>query len=81
MRVAVTTRPGFSASAPQRLTELAPGLLNRVGLSSYSYDVTPDGQRFLFVKANVQSGSPDEVRVVLNWTEELKQLALTSTQP
>jgi Tol biopolymer transport system component len=81
MRVAVTTRPGFSASAPQRLAELASGLLNRVGLSSYSYDVTPDGQRFLFVKANVQSASPDEVRVVLNWTEELKQLALTSTQP
>ena len=81
MRVAVTTRPGFSASAPQRLAELGPGLLNRVGLGSYSYDVSPDGQRFLFVEANMKSGSPDEVRVVLNWTEELKQLTPTSTQP
>jgi len=45
------------------------------------YDVSPDGQRFLFVKANVENGPPDEVRVVLNWTEELKQLAPSSKQP
>jgi hypothetical protein len=44
-------------------------------LSNGVYDVSPDGQRFLFVKANVENGPPDEVRVVLNWTEELKQLA------
>jgi hypothetical protein len=44
-------------------------------LSNGVYDVSPDGQRFLFVKANVESGPPDEVHVVLNWTEELKQLA------
>jgi hypothetical protein len=50
-------------------------------LSNGNYDVGPDGQRFLLVKAKLENGPPDEVRVVLNWTEELKQLAPVSTQP
>lgn len=36
-------------------------------------DVSPDGQRFLFVEANAENGQPEEVQVVLNWTEELKK--------
>jgi hypothetical protein len=35
------------------------------------YDVTADGQRFLFAKAGEQAQS--EISVVLNWFEELKQ--------
>ena len=50
-------------------------------LSNGVYDIGPDGQRFLFVKANVENGPPDEVRVVLNWAEELKHVAPTSKQP
>ena len=42
-----------------------------------SYDVSPDGQRFLMVKpgASVDATSvPREIIVVQNWTEELKRL-------
>ena len=39
-----------------------------------SYGVSPDGQRFAMV---FQEPRPvtDEMRLVLNWTEELKRLA------
>ena len=36
-----------------------------------AYDVTPDGQRFLLAKTAEQG--PQEISVVLNWFEELKQ--------
>lgn len=35
-----------------------------------SYDLQPDGDRFLMIS----DSSPDEIRVVLNWFEELKEL-------
>jgi hypothetical protein len=38
-------------------------------LANSFYDVSPDGQRFLFVKANTENGPTGEVRVILNWTE------------
>jgi eukaryotic-like serine/threonine-protein kinase len=38
------------------------------------YDVAPDGQRFLMIKPDDSSKpATDEVHVVLNWQEELKQ--------
>ena len=67
MGVGVTTQPSFSASNPRIVADVPPK-------GSWIYDVSPDGQRFLFVNANVENEPPDEVRVVLNWTEELKQL-------
>ena len=79
MGVSVATQPNFRASIPRIIADIPTGLSNRLGNSSY--DVSPDGQRFLFVKANMEKGPPDEVRVVLNWTEELKQLAAPSKQP
>jgi hypothetical protein len=39
--------------------------------SAPDYDVSPDGQRFLMLKAGQQSAG--EISVVLNWPEELKQ--------
>ena len=36
------------------------------------YDVSPDGQRFLMVKAG-QEQAAAQINVVLNWFEELKQ--------
>jgi hypothetical protein len=79
MSVGVTTQLTFSASNPRIVADIPSFLMGR--LSNGVYDVSPDGQRFLFVKANVENGPPDEVRVVLNWTEELKQLAPSSKQP
>jgi hypothetical protein len=77
--VGVTTQPTFSASTPRIVADIPSFLMGR--LSNGVYDVSPDGQRFLFVKANVEYGPPDEVHVVLNWTEELKQLAPVRKQP
>jgi hypothetical protein len=37
------------------------------------YDVSPDGQRFLMLKANEQAQAPAQINVVLNWFEELQQ--------
>ena len=65
MSVGVTTQPSFSASMPRIVADMPPKV-------NSDYDVSPDGQRFLFVKSNVEKGPLDEVRVVLNWTEELK---------
>jgi Tol biopolymer transport system component len=79
MSVGVNTQPTFSASTPRIVADYPPFLMGR--LSNGVYDISPDGQRFLFVKANVENGPPDEVRVVLNWTEELKHVAPTSKQP
>lgn len=39
-----------------------------------NYDVAPDGQRFLMIKASKQTqAAPTQINVVLNWIEELKQ--------
>ena len=67
MVVETTTRPTFSASNPKVLFEGSYATYQ----SMPDYDVTPDGQRFLFLKAGEQPQS--EISVVLNWTEELKQ--------
>ena len=39
-----------------------------------TFDVTPDGKRFLMVKeaAEAQAGSSD-INIVVNWVEELRQ--------
>jgi Tol biopolymer transport system component len=79
MSASVTAQPTFSASTPRIVADYPPFLMGR--LSNGVYDVSADGQQILFVRANVENGPPDEVRVVLNWTEELKQLAPTSKQP
>jgi eukaryotic-like serine/threonine-protein kinase len=77
--VTVTTQLTFSASAPRSVADIPPTLL--VALASSIYDVSPDGQRFLFVKTNAENGAPQELRVVLNWYEELKRLASAIKQP
>jgi serine/threonine-protein kinase len=78
MSVVVRTQPAFSTDKPRIIVDIPPFLLATFGPG---YSVSSDGQRFLFVKANVEKGPPDEVRVVLNWTEELKQLMATGKQP
>jgi hypothetical protein len=69
--VDIATQPGFAAGKPRVLFEgrslPTPGTLP-------NYDVSPDGQRFLMVKATEQEqAAPTQINVVLNWFEELKQ--------
>jgi hypothetical protein len=60
------------------LTMMKPRLLftrSRPGLPKPgvpSYDVSPDGQRFLMVKESQVASTPAQLNVVLNWVEELK---------
>jgi Tol biopolymer transport system component/predicted Ser/Thr protein kinase len=67
MVVETTTHPNFSAGNPKLLFE--------EHYASYQslpdYDVTADGQRFLFTKAGEEGRQ--EINVVVNWPEELKQ--------
>jgi hypothetical protein len=37
-----------------------------------NYDVTPDGQRFLMIKATEEEVA-GQINVILNWFEELKE--------
>ncbi len=63
---------GFRASAPELLFESE----HVFGASGRNYDVTPDGQRFLMIKAAPSDRSVDgasQVVVVLNFDEELKR--------
>ncbi|HEV2118456.1 MAG TPA: protein kinase [Terriglobales bacterium] len=79
MSVSVTTHPGFGASTPRMVAHVPPALAIRLG--NNRYDVSPDGERFLFVKTNLENGPPAEIDVVLNWSEELKRIASAGAQP
>ena len=70
MIVDYSAQPTFSAGKPRMLFE---GSYVSTPRSFPDYDVSPDGQRFLMVKAVEQAQAPSPINVVLNWFEELKQ--------
>jgi Tol biopolymer transport system component len=70
MAVDIVTQPTFSAGKPRMLFE---GQYVPAPVTFSNYDVSPDGQRFLMIKANEQESAPTQINVVLNWFEELKQ--------
>ncbi len=76
MAVDITTQPSFSPGTPNLLFEgeyFANG-----GVRRANYDVTPDGQRFVMIKAaEKDEGQKSKINVVLNWFEELKRLVPT----
>jgi len=74
MAVATNTKTTFSADKPKVLFERHYATYNTMP----AYDVTPDGQRFLMAKAAGQG--PQEINVVLNWIEELKQKTATGNK-
>ena len=53
-----------------------------VGVSGLqrTFDISPDGRRFLMIKENDSEGMAGQNRLVLvkNWTEELKRLVPTN---
>ena len=76
MRVPVETTPDFSAGVAEILLE--PGPYPVLPLER-PFDISPDGQRFLMIKAGDNSDdSPvvglTQIIVVQNWFEELKRL-------
>ena len=66
-RVPIQTAPTVSVGTPTTLFDTR----YFTGGSGRSYDVSPDGQRFLMIKASGTEQAPTMV-VVLNWLEELK---------
>ena len=72
MVVDITAEPTFSASTPRVLFE---GELQRSSGTSSHYDISPDGQRFVMIQQPVGGG---QIRVVLNFFEELRRLVPTS---
>jgi Tol biopolymer transport system component/predicted Ser/Thr protein kinase len=71
MAVDIATQPGFAAGKPRALFE---GRYLPTPFTFPSYDVSPDGQRFLMVKPTEQAqAAPTQINVVLNWFEELKR--------
>ena len=61
-RVAVTTSPSFSASRPEPLFE-----------GDYdSWDIAPEGKRFLVAKDEAAESAPRQLNLVLDWFEDLK---------
>jgi serine/threonine-protein kinase len=71
MVVTVTTNPTFTASKPRLLFEKPYAMTYRPD-AWQNYDVSPDGQHFLMVKAE-QELAATQINVVLNWFEELKR--------
>jgi WD40 repeat protein len=73
MVVSISTEPAFKPGTPQVLFEgpykNVPGL---------SYDVAPDGQRFLVLQPEHDDSQVRELHVVLNWFEELEHRLPTS---
>ena len=76
MTVPVQTEPSFTPGTPEALSEgdYVTGL-------GRSYDVTPDGQRFLMITATggaEETSAPPSLIVVENWFEELRRLVPTN---
>jgi eukaryotic-like serine/threonine-protein kinase len=71
MAVDIATQPSFTVGKPRILFK---GQYAPTTSTPPNYDVSPDGQRFLMLKATEQSqAAPTQINVVLNWFEELKQ--------
>jgi serine/threonine-protein kinase len=70
MAVAIETKATFAAAKPKLLFEGH----YEAGLYAFqpNYDISPDGQRFLMIKASEQESAGRQINVVLNWFEELK---------
>jgi hypothetical protein len=78
MAVSVITQPTFSAGKASMLFEgpylPSPG-------THPNFDVSPDGQHFLMLKASEQEHpAATQINIVLNWFEELKRRMPTGTK-
>jgi len=75
--VSVTTQPGVSFGSPAHAPRS--GFTTAVPGSVRTYDVMPDGKQFIGVvpAGQTRSSAPGgrEIRVVLNWFEDVKQRA------
>ncbi|HWU37630.1 MAG TPA: hypothetical protein VN203_08230, partial [Candidatus Acidoferrum sp.] len=73
MATAIETKLGFAPAKPKLLFE--GDYETSIYTFEPNYDVSPDGQQFLMIKASEQESAARQINVVLNWSEELRRLA------
>jgi hypothetical protein len=83
LRVPVDQSGTFKPGVPEKLFEGRYYFTDETGGTGFgrTYDVSPDGQRFLMVKDVAGSEDPSarpKIIVVENWLEELKRLVPTN---
>jgi serine/threonine-protein kinase len=78
MRVPVDPKgPVWNAGTPAKLLE--PRYFGTGSNPGRTYDISPDGQRFLMIKqGSSDQAPPPQVVVIQNWHEELKRLLPTN---
>lgn len=78
MAVQVSAGPGWAATAPAKVIAANSYYHGGQGAAA-TYDVSPDGRRFLMIKQRDPQAetTPTSLIVVQNWTEELKRLVPT----
>ena len=74
MATEIAFRPQPAVGTPVLLFE-RPYLIQR-GVNPRLYDISPDGQHFVMIRGEGETG-PTEFKVVQNWFEELKRLVPT----
>jgi Tol biopolymer transport system component len=67
--VDIETRPELRIGKPRLLFEARGDL----GLGGYEYDLAPDGQRFIIIKAGPRESQQAHLELVLNWFDELRR--------
>jgi len=79
MRVGVERGPSWAATTPTLVVKegyfTSPG-----GNPGRTYDIAPDGQRFLMIKeggGSEQTAAPPQIIILQHWLEELKRLVPT----
>jgi serine/threonine-protein kinase len=72
MSVAVDARSAFQNGTPKTLFN---GVYDLRSNSGVSYDVDPKGNRFFMIRLAENANSTAQVRIVLNWFDELRRLA------
>jgi serine/threonine-protein kinase len=68
MAVEVTTHPAFTQGKPKLLFQ---AYHPAVGPTASTYDLTPDGQRFITIKEREWETGPTQINVVPNWFDDL----------
>ncbi|MCP5113133.1 MAG: hypothetical protein GY953_20070 [bacterium] len=65
----VETEAGLTLGSPAKLFERPSWIVN-----VHNWDVAPDGERFVLIEEGEQSPAPTRLRLIMNWSEELKRL-------
>ncbi len=73
MRVPIEPGAAFSPGKPEALFG---GMTPPVTDSGQTYAVAPKGERFLVLRPARENAGPPEVRLVLNWFDELRALTI-----